>query len=72
MEEQKDKKDEERDFVDPSVVQPFVGPILLFLGQTLIRVIISFFTLEFLKSWWKKWKGKNDVDSKVPGEDEKE
>jgi hypothetical protein len=54
--EEIDVEAQDTQFIDPAIA----APIIYVIAKAVVTGIVSFFTMEFMKRWWRSWTGKKE------------
>ncbi len=43
------------------------APLLYVVAKAIVNAVVTFLTMEYLKTWWKKWKGEAKPEENSKG-----
>lgn len=56
-------EEDKRNLLDPVIIGASV-PVILLILKEVFKAAIGFFSYQFLRKLWDKWKGKTPIDGK--------
>jgi hypothetical protein len=59
--DKKQEKLEDQQEVEAQYIE-VAAPLLYVIAKALVNAVVTFLTMQFMKTWWKKWKGETESE----------